>query len=45
MPTQSHKGLVEGRTRKWELHMDDSLVKSEAEAILRIVMECSRFLR
>ena len=45
VPTQSHRGLVEARTRRWELIMNDDLVDAEAKALFQIIMECSRFLR
>ena len=45
VPTQSHQGIVESRSKNWELLMDDSLVKSESKALLQLVMECGRFLR
>ena len=46
VPTETHRGLVEGWTLDWQPMIDDDeLIKREGAALARLALECSRFLR
>ena len=46
VPTETHRGLVEGKTLDWKDLIDDGpLIDREGGALGRLALECGRFLR